>query len=85
MAEQGDQSVKVGAGLGFGMESHSTLLCEVPHCSLLSKPLLMDSGLERQKTERREVQHYFLELRDLSVVERSCICHSSEKSFLGIG
>lgn len=78
-------SVKVGIGMGFGMEGHSTLLYEVPDYSLLPKPLLMDSGLQREKAERREVQWPFPELRDLSMVERSCICHSTGKSFLGIG
>lgn len=71
--------------MAFGLESHSPLLYEVPHCSLLSKPSLMDSGLEREQTERREVQWSSPELRDLNVVGRSCICHSIGKSFLGIG
>lgn len=64
--------------MAFGMEDHSTLLYEVPHYSLLSKPSLMDCSPEREKIEWREVQQSFPELRNLSVVERSCI-------FLGIG
>lgn len=74
----------MGIGVGFGMEDHYTLLYEVLYFSLLSKPLMMDCSLEREKTERRGVQWSFPELRDLSVVERSCICHSIRRSFLGI-
>lgn len=85
MAEEGQQSVRVGIGVAFGMERHFTLIDDVPHCSLQSKPLLRDSGLERENTERREVQQSLPELRDLSVVDRSCICHSTGRSFLGIG
>ena len=66
------------------MEGHYTLLYEVLYFSLLSKPLLVECILEREKTERREVQWSFPDLRDLSVVERSCICHSIRRSFLGI-
>lgn len=84
MSVQDEQSVKVGTGMACGVESHSTLLYKVPHSSLLSKPLLVDSGQEREETERREVQQSFLELRDLSV-ERSCTCHFIGKSFLGTG
>lgn len=70
--------------MGVGMEDHYALLNEVLYFSLLSKPLLMDCSLEREKTERREVQWSFPELGDLSVVEGSCICHSIRRSFLGI-
>lgn len=84
MAENKVNSVKVGIGMGFRMEDHDTLLYEELYFSLLSKPLLMDHSLEREKTERWQIQWSFPDLRDLSVVERSCTCCSIRRSFLGM-
>jgi len=70
--------------MGLGVNDHYTLLYEVLYLSLMSKPLLMDRSLEREQAERREVQCSSPELSDLSVVERSGICHSIRRSFLGI-